>query len=815
VPVSRRDFHVLVQALLRRFPTIQGVEWAPKIAAGQRQAFESVQQGEIPGFAIRERAASGELQLAGDRAQYYPVTYIEPLAGKEAAAGFDLVSDVSRRAAIDAGVNGANVVATAPIRLVQERGEEAGVALTKAVSGGPSGPGIVLVALRMGSFVTTLLAPMERTLGLRLVDANSSQPLFDNLPASVGQAYETALDFGTRRYLIRMAPSAIYLAEHRGWQSWLVLAGGVFGTGLLGALLMLGTGHAFRFKTIADELREGETRMRIAQQAGHWGIFGYNYTSGRNYWSPDTEALYGLAPGSFEGTHEGWRRHLHPDDREGAEREMDDAQETGEYSRDFRVVWDDGSVHWLFARAKVFHDSAGHPLRMLGVNVDITERKRAEEALRAKELELQTIIDRTPFMLTRCSRELRDLFVSQSYGKMIGRRPEDVAGKPIIDIMGEEGFNTILPHVKRVLQGERVEYESEIPFAGVGPRLLSVAYTPEKDSQGNIVSWIASIVDITERKRVELQRDLLIAELNHRVKNTLATVISIAHQSFRKEQPFDVALRSFSDRIRALAQTHSRLAETSWSGVSLKTIIDDETAPYRTNGNLHVVGQDVRLNPKCALSLGMAFHELATNAAKYGALSDREGSVQINWKITPSGDEVRLNWIESGGPRIGPPKRSGFGRRLLEKGLASDLRGTVELDFRDEGVICLIAFPLDQQAVQPHEDAVADSDNQTVDALQKPKLALRRTADGDQSLGARILVVKDEALVALEIERILNSAGASVIGPFGDITKATQAARREAIDLAALDINLNDEMVLSTRRGTGYTWNSVCVSDRI
>jgi PAS domain S-box-containing protein len=133
---------------------------------------------------------------------------------------------------------------------------------------------------------------------------------------------------------------------------------------------------------LATALQESEARARIAQQAAHWGVFEYDCLTGKNYWSPELEALYGLEPGTFEGTYEGWRRRLHPEDHDAADKAMEEAYETGEYSRDFRVVWDDGSVHWLFARAKIIRAANGRPLRVLGVNVDISDRKRTEEKLR-------------------------------------------------------------------------------------------------------------------------------------------------------------------------------------------------------------------------------------------------------------------------------------------------------------------------------------------------------------------------------------------------------------------------------------------------
>jgi two-component sensor histidine kinase len=204
-------------------------------------------------------------------------------------------------------------------------------------------------------------------------------------------------------------------------------------------------------------------------------------------------------------------------------------------------------------------------------------------------------------------------------------------------------------------------------------------------------------MDVTTRKQAEAERDLLVAELSHRVKNTLATVLSIERQSFSKASSIEDARRSFGARIQALAQTHGRLADKNWSGVSLQTLFLDELAPYRREDsqNVRLAGSSVVLNPKCALTLGLAIHELATNAAKYGALSAKGGLVEVAWQIDPRDRHLQIRWIESGGPAVERPARSGFGRLLLERALASDLKGSVDLDFAAEGLRCHIAIPLE------------------------------------------------------------------------------------------------------------------------
>jgi signal transduction histidine kinase/integral membrane sensor domain MASE1 len=253
-PVTSADFHELVHGLLQRFPTIQAIEWAPRVAATQRITFETAQRAEAPDFMIRERDAGDALRPATARAEFYPVTYLEPLAGNEQALGFDLASDVDRQAAIRTAIATGEVTATAPIRLVQENGEQAGVLLLYAVSRGDTGPGVVLVVLRMGTVAEKFLGLLRPLIRVRFLDFEGRRPLFDDFPtAAATHSFEAGFEFGTRRYLLQAEPTAEYLAGHRGWESWVVLATGVFSTGLLGALLMLGTGHTHRAQQLVDE----------------------------------------------------------------------------------------------------------------------------------------------------------------------------------------------------------------------------------------------------------------------------------------------------------------------------------------------------------------------------------------------------------------------------------------------------------------------------------------------------------------------------------------------------------------------------------
>ena len=255
--VSAADFQHLVQTLLQRFPQIQAVEWAPRVDASMRETFERVKRSEMPQFEIRERDASGHLRRAEDRAAYYPVTFVEPLRGNEQAMGFDLTSEPKRAAALDTAIKTGRLAATAPIRLVQESEGQRGILLLFPVHGGSMGPGVLLVVHRMGKSLDGLLGPFSSMIGLRLIDLVAKKALYDSLPPDTVAAYDDVFTFGGRSYRITAAPTRDYLDHHRQWQSWAVLAAGVISTGLLGALLLLGTGYTRRIETVVDE-RTGE-----------------------------------------------------------------------------------------------------------------------------------------------------------------------------------------------------------------------------------------------------------------------------------------------------------------------------------------------------------------------------------------------------------------------------------------------------------------------------------------------------------------------------------------------------------------------------
>jgi PAS domain S-box-containing protein len=255
-----------------------------------------------------------------------------------------------------------------------------------------------------------------------------------------------------------------------------------------------------------DALRASEERLRIATEAARlcaWelDIQNQTYTLGENF----AEVL-GFSPDLLPKNSVEVLQLTPADDIQTIQEAVSNAVagRTDLRHLQYRLINpENGQVTWLEVNAKIVYDSQGQPERMFGMGQNITESKRLEAALRAQEVELEEIISQTPFMLTRCSRDLHYRFVSRAYAEMIGRTPEEIVGKPIVEIMGEEGLKTITPYIEKVLQGDPVEYETEVSFQGVGAPWLHVVYSPDRDTQGNIAGWFASIVDITQRKQAE------------------------------------------------------------------------------------------------------------------------------------------------------------------------------------------------------------------------------------------------------------------------------------------------------------------------
>jgi PAS domain S-box-containing protein len=243
--------------------------------------------------------------------------------------------------------------------------------------------------------------------------------------------------------------------------------------------------------------------------------------------------------------------------------------------------------------------------------------------------------------------------------------------------------------------GQPMDVLQRVRFRSGEYRWLRTRAEARRDADGAVIRWYGTTEDIHDQKLAEEHLNLLVLELNHRVKNNLATVQAIAMQTLRGARDIDETREAFLDRISALATAHDVLKRDRWEGVSIaETARAVLAAIPSASDRIRLEGGDVRLPPQVAMSLSMAFHELGTNALKYGALSVPEGRVVVGWTVDGAGPTLRLNWSESGGPPVRPPTARGFGSRLLERGLASELQGEVRMIFDPAGLRCEIVAPV-------------------------------------------------------------------------------------------------------------------------
>lgn len=294
---------------------------------------------------------------------------------------------------------------------------------------------------------------------------------------------------------------------------------------------------------------------------------------------------------------------------------------------------------------------------------------------------------------------------NDAYARIVGR--QGIIGKPIRealpDIVGQ-GFYELLDTVFATgepYEGKGATITLRPDGAQQGSTLyLDFIYQPIRDASGKVVGIFVQGHDVTESVLAAQRQRLMIDELNHRVKNTLATIQSIAMQTARSHEDPKTFAQSFQARLMSLSHTHDLLTRSHWEGADLRAVLEHETAAHGAN-RIVLNGPPLALSPAAALSLGMIFHELATNAAKYGALSRPGGRVFVDWTIANQSNRVlTVVWRETGGPPVAPPTRKGFGSRLIERNVRHDLAGEAKLGYARDGFTADLSVPLDRGSEQ-------------------------------------------------------------------------------------------------------------------
>jgi PAS domain S-box-containing protein len=296
--------------------------------------------------------------------------------------------------------------------------------------------------------------------------------------------------------------------------------------------------------------------------------------------------------------------------------------------------------------------------------------------------------------------------------RLYGWSVDEAEGRILGGMITPPGDEAVAAQIHAELQ-QGASWSGELPLRRKDGSIFAAQITnaPIHDAQGRLIGIVGVSADISARKKSEQHLRLMVNELNHRVKNSLATVQSIAAQTFRAAGSVEEAKDSFSMRLHALVLIHEMLTEVNWDSADLREIALRTLAAHLgpDSDQVSVRGDSIRLSPKAASSLAIGLNELATNAIKYGALSGAVGRVDVDWTLVPSPDgaELRLTWRESGGPPVIEPKRHGFGERLLRRGLPAELDGSVDLRFAPSGVTCEISAPLQTLKPKPSDPAIA------------------------------------------------------------------------------------------------------------
>ena len=301
------------------------------------------------------------------------------------------------------------------------------------------------------------------------------------------------------------------------------------------------------------------------------------------------------------------------------------------------------------------------------------------------------------------------------------------------------------------------------------------------NAQGRVLRASGVTIDITDLKQAEERRTLLIREVDHRARNALAVVQSIVRLT--KAKTIDNYVRAVEGRIRALSTAHVLLSESRWEGADLSGLVDEELAPYKTGEaeRIFVEGPAVFLQPSTAQILALVLHELATNAAKYGALSNTSGSVRLSWRLEQG--ELQLEWQETGGPTVAAPALRGYGTKVITESVERQLGGTAKFDWRAGGLrfTMSITFAPGSRATKSNFGRQASADASSERPTMLP--------------GNRLLLVEDEALVGMMMKDTLTELGFDVVGPYNTMKAATAAVHSEHFDGAILDVNLAGELV--------------------
>jgi PAS domain S-box-containing protein len=463
-------------------------------------------------------------------------------------------------------------------------------------------------------------------------------------------------------------------------------------------------------------VREADPHRQLALDAARLGTWVWNVGgAGDMVWDARCLDLIDPPAGTVP-SFQVWREMVCPEDLPAAEMiiyqlvDPEDATDTGEW--EFRVNRSDGRMAWMATTsvAQFMPDPASMAgrsiVRLVGTVRDVSMVKSdALERERAASL-LRTIIETNSGPIYAKDRTGKYLVANAGALALIGKPWCDVHGRTDSEVLDDqEQAAAVTANDQRIMAtGECEELEERVGGSNGHARFWLSTKTPMRAANNAVIGLVGVSVEITDRKRDEARRELMIHELNHRVKNTLATVQAVVTETLQGAEP---AMRAALDgRLVALANVHDVLTRETWQSAELGEVVAGALSPFGGSDTtrFQVRGPHILLQPRAAVALAMGLHELATNASKYGALCAKGGRVAFTWEVVAPGPaSLHLTWTESGGPPVVPPTRRSFGSNMIEGPLAWDLAGSAKIHFDPAGVRCVIDAPMDEVVAKPGE----------------------------------------------------------------------------------------------------------------
>jgi PAS domain S-box-containing protein len=453
-------------------------------------------------------------------------------------------------------------------------------------------------------------------------------------------------------------------------------------------------------KRAEARLAERNAQLDLAGKIARIGSFTYDHPTKKLQLSPGCAAIYGLPESTREISREDWRARVHPDDLLPLDTVTRRAVSNGEREciLEFRI-FRHGQVRWIESRILISYNEAGKPVRTIGSEIDVTERKQAELALAERNMQFALAGKAARVGSYAYDVDTDTMQVDEGYAALHRLPGTSTTRSEWKTRAHPEDLDRLETVRSEAFRQHRSEYgiEYRIVRPGGEVRWIESRSFMSYNNDGHPQRVVGVNIDITERKQVEEQQRRLVAELDHRVKNVLSTVQAVAAHTMDASSSMEHFVAALDGRIRSLGSTHELLSDRKWQGIPLKELVQRELAPYATASNADIDGPEVMLSAEAGQTMGMVLHELVTNAAKYGALSAPSGRVSIRWRLPLNGsasERLVFKWQETGGPRILSPSKSSYGMNVVREIIPFELGGTVEYVLSPEGARCQLDIPL-------------------------------------------------------------------------------------------------------------------------